>query len=301
MFYRMLATGFLLLLALTPVASAQTTFASITGTVFDSTGAVVPEAEISAMNVATGIETSTRSNSEGVYTISQLRDGTYTLRASRAGFKEFRVQEITLLARDLRRVDVTMEVGTAQTIVEVFGGATLIETETARISETRDANQLKSMPMGTRSVWAHLALAPTVLQSGTTAVARFAGSNVNQSHYSIDGTTMSDGDTDNAIGPLANFVEPFQEVRIDSANNTAEFGAVGQVTIITKGGTNKFHGSLFDYYSTPWFRAGITFAPAIVTGVSHTARRKRRRTVYIPRDLQRPKQVVLLRARMRTS
>jgi hypothetical protein len=167
--------------------------------------------------------------------------------------------------------------------VEVFGGATLIETETARLSETRDAAQLLTMPMGTRSVWAHLALAPTVLQSGTSAVARFAGSNVNQSHYSIDGTTMSDGDTDNAIGPLANFVEPYQEVRIDTANNTAEFGSVGQVTIITKAGTNSFHGSLFDYYSTPWFRARNPFASTRATGVSHTLGGSAGGPIYIPK------------------
>lgn len=274
--------GVFLLSVLTPGVSAQTIFASITGSVFDSTGAVVPDATITALNVATGIETVTRSNAEGVYTISQLRDGNYTLTASRAGFKEFRVQNISLLARDLRRIDVTMDIGAAQTIVDVFGGATLIETETARISETRDAGQLKDMPMGTRSVWAHLALAPTVVQSGTSAVARFAGSNVNQSHYSIDGTTMSDGDTDNAIGPLANFVEPYQEVRIDTANNTAEFGSIGQVTIITKAGTNSFHGSLFDYYSTPFFRARNPFANTRATGVSHNPGGSAGGPVYIP-------------------
>jgi hypothetical protein len=282
MFERTFMVG-MLLLALALTAPAQTTFATITGTVADSTGAVVAGASITATNVATGIETTTPSNSEGVYTISQLRDGTYRLRASRPGFKEFRVQSISLVARDLRRVDVMLEVGAVETAVEVYGGATLIETETARISETRDAQQLVSTPMGTRSIFAHLTLAPNVVQSGTGSITRFAGSNSNQSHWSRDGTSISAGPAEQGIANLVNFVEEFQEIRIDTTNNTAEFGAVGQITVITKSGTNSFHGTLFDYYSTPWFRARNPFASARGTGVSHTIGGTASGPVYIPR------------------
>src|SRR5688500_12324235 len=259
----------LLLSVLAANAPAQTTFATITGTTTDSSGSVVPGVNVVATNVATGVKTASPSNDEGVFSIAQLREGLYTLRASKPGFKEFVVQEINLAGRNYGSIDVVLQVGSVETAIEVTAGATLIETETARISDTRDATQLRDMPLNSRAMWAQLSLAPNVLQAAAGSTIRFAGSRSNQSHWSLDGTTMSDGVSETQIGPLANYVESFQEVRIDSANNTAEFGTVGQVTIVTKGGTNKFHGSLFDYYSTPWFRARNPFAPARVTGISH--------------------------------
>ena len=81
----------------------------------------------------------------------------------------------------------------ARARVEVSAGATLIETETARIADTKTADTLKSLPMNTRGIWAFLALSPNVLQAAGSSTIRFAGSRSNQSHWAIDGTTMSDG------------------------------------------------------------------------------------------------------------
>ena len=259
----------LIAFAMANCAWAQTTFATITGTATDSTGSAMPGVTVAVTHVETGVKTSASTNAEGVYTIAQLREGSYTLRASKPGFRELVVQDIALTGRDARRVDLPLAVGTVESAIEVRGGATLIETETARISDTRDAAQLRDMPLNSRAIWAQLSLAPNVLQASAGSTIRFAGSRTNQSHWSIDGTTMSDGVTETQIGPLANYVESFQEIRIDSASNTAEFGTIGQVTMITKGGTNTFHGSLFDYYSTPWFRARSPFAPSRPTGISH--------------------------------
>jgi hypothetical protein len=256
-----------LLLSLGSMAQAQTTFATITGTVTDATGAVVPSVKVTARNAATGIETSTQSNEAGIYTLAQLKEGAYTLIARGAGFKEFVVQKIDLLARDYRRIDVALEVGTVDTRVEVSAGATLIETETARISDTKTADIMKAVPLNTRGIWAILSLAPNVLQAGTGSTIRFAGSRSNQAHWAIDGTTMSDGVDETQLGPLANYIESFQEIKMDIANNTAEFGTIGQVTMISKSGTNDLHGNVFDYYSTPWFRARNPFAPTRGTGL----------------------------------
>jgi hypothetical protein len=254
-----------------PVVSfGQTTFATITGTVHDPAGAVVPGVTITVTNTATNIQTSTQSNDAGVYTLPQLKEGSYTLRAKGAGFRDYVAQDIVLVARDYRRVDIRLEVGTVETSVEVRAGATLIETESARISDTKSAEILKSIPLNTRGIWAFLSLSPNVLQaSGGSSTIRFAGSRTNQSHWSIDGTTMSDGVSETQIGPLANYIESFQEIKVDVSNNTAEFGSIGQVTMISKSGTNQFKGNVFDYYSTPWFRARNPFALARGTGVSH--------------------------------
>jgi hypothetical protein len=261
----------------------QTTFATITGTVTDPSGAAVPGATVVATHVETNSQTTTQTNDVGIYTLAQLREGTYSVHAKSAGFKEFVAQNVQLVARDYRRLDISMEVGAVETAVEVTAGATLIETETARISDTKTAEMLKSIPLNTRGIWAFLALSPGVLQAGTGSTNRFSGSRSNQSHWAIDGITFSDGVDETQIGPLANYIESYQEIKLDLANNTAEFGTIGQVTLISKSGTNEFHGNVFDYYVTPWFRARNPFALVRNTGVSHTPGGSAGGPVFIPK------------------
>src|SRR5512142_3216901 len=102
-------------LLLGSAAHAQTTFASITGTVTDSTGAVVPNVKVTATNIGTNIKSEASSNEVGVYTIPQLKEGDYTVRAEASGFKDFVAQDVTLAARDVRRVDIQLSVGAVGT------------------------------------------------------------------------------------------------------------------------------------------------------------------------------------------
>jgi hypothetical protein len=259
----------LLLLVLPAAAYSQTTFASITGTVTDPQGAVVPGATVSATNVLTNITTTAKSNEAGNYTIAQLKEGTYTVKCEITGFKSFVVEGVALVARDVRRVDIKLEVGDVATSVEVSGGATLIETETARIANTKDTMVLNTLPTNSRSLWAVLNLSPGLQGQDGSSVVRFGGSRVNENNWSIDGTTFSDGVDNTQTGPLANYIESFQEVKVDLSNNSAEFGSIGQVTIISKSGTNDIHGVVFDYYSTPWFRAKGFFDTSRPTGIRH--------------------------------
>ncbi len=249
---------------------AQTTYAGITGSVTDPNGAVIPGASIEAVHVLTNYQYKATSNEVGVYTLAQLREGEYRLRARAAGFQEFLAQDIRLVARDLRRIDIQLRVGSVETVVEVTAGATLIETETARIGDTKTAKTLASLPLNTRSLYNFLALSPGVVGAGGgQATRRFAGSRVNQSEQSIDGITVSNGYDGTQISPLVSYIGSYQEVRVDMANNTADVGTVGQVTIISKSGTNDFHGLVSHYYVTPWFRARNPFSPARGTGVNH--------------------------------
>jgi hypothetical protein len=271
------------LMATFETANSQTTFASITGLVTDASGSAVPNAVITATNQETNIRTSITSNDAGYYTIAQLKDGPYSVQVRAPGFQEFVVANIILAARDVRRVDAKLEVGNVETKVEVTAGATLIETETARIGNTKDALTLKSLPLNTRALWAYLALSPGVQQQPGSSVVRFAGSRVNQENWSIDGTTFSDGVDNTQTGPLANYIESFQEVKIDLANNSSEFSSMGQVTIISKSGTNEVHGTLFDYYVTPFFRARDPFSPARGTGIRHQPGGTIGGPVYLPK------------------
>lgn len=255
----------------TASAPWQTTFAALTGIVTDSAGGVVPGVTVEARHVRSNYTYTTTTNEAGHYRIGQLREGEYVLRAQISGFKEFIAQNIQLASQDLRRIDVRLEVGGIETSIKVSAGATLIETETARISDTKDAMALKALPLNTRQLWDYLSLTPGVVQAGGgSATRRFAGSRANQSDASIDGITVSNGTDGTQISPLVSYVESFQEFRVDMANNTAEYGGIGQVTVISKSGTNEFHGNLFDYYSTPLFRARNPFSPTRSSGIRHT-------------------------------
>jgi hypothetical protein len=251
-------------------AAAQTTFASITGTITDSTGAVVPGASVVAVHTESNYRYTGQSNAAGAYTLGQLREGVYTLTVQSQGFKQFVASDLRLISMDVRRLDVQLEVGAVDTRIEVTAGATLIETETARISDSKSAQQLNVLPLNTRSLWNFVGLTPGVVQAGNdSSTRRFAGSRANQSDASIDGITLSNQYDGTQISPLVSQIESFQEFRVDVANNTAEYGGIGQVTIVSKGGTNQFHGSAFDYYSTPWFRARNPFAAQRGTGIRH--------------------------------
>jgi Carboxypeptidase regulatory-like domain len=271
----------LLVLAGLP-AYSQTTFATITGTVVDPSGAVMVGTNITATNRNTKVRTTAQSNRAGNYTMDTLKEGSYDVNAAAPGFKTFVVENVILGSRDERRLDIKMEVGSTDTQVEVSGGATLIETETARIDATHNALRMKETPVNNgRGIYAFLAITPTVL-AGNSGAIKIAGSDVNQSHLAIDGTTFDDGQG-SYLGPLGNYTEWIQEIRVDIADNSAEFGPLGHVTIISKSGSNQLHGSAKDYYVTPFFRARNPFALARATGVLHLYAVNGGGPVYIPK------------------
>jgi carboxypeptidase family protein len=260
----------IILIATAAGGRAQTTFGSLTGNVTDSSGAAVPNVSIEATHIQSNYRYTTQSNEVGNYTLPQLREGGYRVRATAQGFSEFIAQNVLLQAREERRLDIRLQVGTLGSAVEVTAGAALIETETARIGDSKDAEMIKNLPLNTRSLYSFLALTPGVLGAGGgQATRRFAGSRVNQSEQSIDGITVSNGFDGTQITPLVSYVESFQEVRVDMANNSADIGSVGQVTVVSKSGTNELHGNVFDYYVTPWFRARNPFAAERGAGVRH--------------------------------
>jgi hypothetical protein len=256
--------------ALPVLALGQTTFAGLTGLVTDPQGAVVVGATVTATGVENNYRYSVTTNETGYYNIAQLLEGQYTVRAEAAGFKTYSATNIRLANQQLRRLDITLEVGAVETTVEVKGGASLIETDSERISDTKDAAQIKTLPLNTRSLWSFVGQNPGVVQAASSsATRRFSGSRNNQSDASVDGITISNGRDGTQITPLVNYVESMTEVRVDMANNTAEYGALGQVTVISKGGTNELHGAAFDYYQTPIFVSRNPFATSGSAGVSH--------------------------------
>jgi len=118
---RTVAAMMVLMLASAWPAAAQTTFATMTGTVTDSSGGVIAGAEVVATNVETSIATKTTTNSDGVYTAAQLREGPYMLSITAPGLREFLVTNILLVTRDVRRIDAKLEVGVLSEAIQVTG------------------------------------------------------------------------------------------------------------------------------------------------------------------------------------
>jgi hypothetical protein len=262
---------------------AQTTFGSITGTVTDASGLPVPGGEIVAKETSSGYVYQAKTNESGIFTLPNLREGSYQVSVTASGFQESRASEIKLASREIRRLDFKLQIGSVSTEIEVKGtGAQLVETETARISQDRTAEELRDLPLATRSITAFLSLVPGVGQATTvTATYRFNGSRRNQSEFTVDGISnvASNG---TQISPLTNYIESFQEARIDSADNQADAGAIGQVTVVSKSGSNQVHGSLFDYYVTPALRARDFFAPQRASGISHRPGGSIGGPIYVP-------------------
>jgi hypothetical protein len=240
-----------------PSAFSQSTFATITGHVTDPAGAVVPNATIEVVQIGTGYRFDTVSNEEGNFTIQYLRDGTFELTAKAEGFQAYRVDNIILTGRDIRRIDVQLQIGQVGSVVEVSAGASLVETETARIADTKDREVLRALPLTLRRAWDYFTMTPQIERTGGFQI-RFAGTGNNQGEATIDGTSIA-GAGGSPIGPLLDRTELVQEMRIEIAQGSAEQQTMGQVALISRGGTNEFHGTIADYYITPAFRARNPF------------------------------------------
>lgn len=264
-------------------AFAQSTFATLTGTVTDPAGAAVPGVNLEARDINTGYVYRATSNDQGQYTMSDLRNGTYALRVKATGFQEALVESIVLTGLDVRRIDVALRIGSVDTVVEVSGGATLIETESARIADVKNRETLRALPLTLRRAWDYFTLSPQVNKTAVGFQVSFAGSRQNQGAANIDGTTIARSGGGYASGPLLDRTESFEELRMDISGSSAEFGTVGQTTLISRAGTNDFHGTFSDYYSTTMFRVRNPFATERASGVAHRFTFSAGGPVWIPK------------------
>ncbi|MGH8247902.1 MAG: carboxypeptidase-like regulatory domain-containing protein, partial [Gammaproteobacteria bacterium] len=204
----------LALLALALLAGGQllgqTTFATITGTVTDSTGAVIPNADVSATHVATGITTKTQSNEAGVYTLAQLKEGEYVVRVKKSSFKEQVSEKVVVDARANRRLDVVLDLGPVTERVQVTAERGLVDTETPRISDTRRRDELLTLPLRSGAAQAFVSLSPGIKKLTGQAAATFDGSKLGEATWSIDGTNYGDS-AQNGWQPMASTVDMLQE------------------------------------------------------------------------------------------
>jgi hypothetical protein len=269
-----------LLLSSAP-AWAQSTFATITGVALDPSGSVVPNATIEITLIERNYQYTATSNEVGAYTFANIPNGRYSLQAKAAGFKDFRAENILLDVRENRRIDITFTIdAVTTTTVEVSAGAGLIETETARISNTKERAVLTALPLSLRRAWDYVTLTPMVDNNNWEF--RLGGSRSGQTDATIDGTSLNHSGTA-PVGPLMDRTESMGEMRIDVAQMGAESASTGQVTMVSRSGTNQFHGSAADYYSTPRLKARNPFQTRGDSSRGHTLSFSAGGPVYIPK------------------
>jgi hypothetical protein len=247
-------------------AWAQTVTGSIRGTVTDATGAVVLGAQVVATNSSTGIASTTTTDRSGSYNLQSLPIGSYVVSAKKSGFKVTAARPFMLEIDQIAKIDLKLEVGDVTVTVDVApDSGAVLQTEDASLGTTITANTLESMPLSGQNFSAATVFVPGAVlptygslgsSQGTERDTSFAastqpsfnGNRMQTNNYIFDGTDINE--------PLQNTIaynpapEAIGQMRVITGNADAEYGNVngGEVLMVTKQGTNQFHGSLYSFY-----------------------------------------------------
>ncbi len=253
---------FLVVLLLSGLALfAQTDAARLSGTVTDSTGAVIPGATISVLNERTGQSREVVTSPTGTFLLNNLAPSTYTVTAIATGMSATSLQQLTLAVGQARTVNLTLQPAEiSQTVNVVSGELAEVDMSSARIGANVNEREVASLPLNGRQVSQLYLLAPGAVSSGGGSFdnIRFSGRANQQNAIRFDGIESSaivDASPGNLNGEsssgfrLQSSLETIQEFRVESSNYPAEFGtgSGGQVSVVTKSGGNQLHGSVFEY------------------------------------------------------
>ena len=244
----------LLILAAALPARAQRTTASIRGTVTDATGGVVPGADVTVKGTDTGLTQSTVTNTDGVYSFPELPVGTYSVEVTISGFKSSVQTGIALNVADQRTVNVTLETGAVSETVTVTSPAMAVQTVGGEVAGLVTGEQVRELPLNGRNF-----LQLTTLMPGVSAGNDFntkdrglmsnislavSGSGQSNNMWMVDGANNNDVGSNRTILVFPS-VDAIEEFKVHRNSYSAEFGGASgaQVNIVTRSGTNEFHGS----------------------------------------------------------
>ncbi|MFN9922178.1 MAG: carboxypeptidase-like regulatory domain-containing protein [Acidobacteriota bacterium] len=237
-------------------ALAQMTDGSISGTIRDSSGAIVPEAKVESVNRNTGVVTAVRSNRQGLFSFAALNPGQYRLSVEMIGFKKSTLERIQLDVGAKLTLDVTLEVATAAGSVEVVAEArTDLAYATSSVGGVVESKRVLELPITSRNA---LTLATT--QAGTFG-SYFSGARIGTLNIQVDGVNTQDARLNQGrSNPFFLSVDRIAEFRVVTSPADAELGrGSGQIQMITRSGTNEYHGSLFEYHRNTVLNANTFF------------------------------------------
>jgi hypothetical protein len=265
----MLAICVVALLAMTgSLAYGQggATTSSLTGVVVDSSGAVIPGADIVVKNNATAGESRAVSDATGSFTLPSMPPGSYTVTVSLMGFKTVVMPDVQLIAAQPAKVTARLEVGQLQETVTVTGATEIVQAESSAVATTLSTKQITSVPLPTRNTLDFVAALPGVNTTSTIRSSSVMGLQPSAVNITIDGVNVQDNfyksDAGNSffarINPRMDAVE---EVTVSTANPGAESAGQGavQIRFVTRSGTNKFQGSAYEYMRRPSFNSNYWY------------------------------------------
>src|SRR5437879_2827291 len=242
------------------VVNAQSVQGVVTGSVADSSGAVVPNADVTLTNEGTGIKQQQTTGSDGSFRFGLVPPGAYTLAVKAQGFTERDVKGITVEASTTVPVNVTLSVATAQAVVEVSEQEAMVQTATSDVSMTINQRFIESAPLLTRNVFDLAFAAPSVTQ-GMNFQATSGGARESGTTYMLNGADNNDNFSEGAYNispPLASV----QEFTMLTNNMSAQYGHASgaMVSAVQKSGTNTFHGEAYEFNRNRSFNASDFFA-----------------------------------------
>ncbi len=261
----------LLLLSLTSALRAQSTNASLTGRVSDPQKALIVDAKVVVISAGTNVRAETTTNGSGEYYFANLAPAVYRIEIEKPGFKRLVKPDLILHVQDALKLDFKMTLGDVSETVTVEAGAPLVNTESATVSTVIDRTFVENLPLNGRSFQTLIVLTPGVVVTATAFndQGQFSvnGQRADANYFTVDGVSANFGATGSiamqqtASGALPAFsasggtnslvsVDAMQEFRVQTSSFAPEFGRSpgGQVSIVTRSGTNAFHGTLFEYF-----------------------------------------------------
>jgi hypothetical protein len=253
-------------------AFGQSTFGAVVGTVKDPSGAAVPNASVTLKNVDENVSRETTTKDNGDYEFSNIPPGRYSVTAASSGFDTFNATGLNLVARQTLRLDVDLQVGQSSQVVTVeASNEGVIATETQTIQATFNPQQLLNLPAniranGNTSPYQLIQVLPGV-QSDDSGNFSIQGGIQSQTQYSLDGISVTDVTGNSPLTNAFPSSESISEIKVQGVGNTAEFGQVGDVTTVSKSGSNQFHGAGFWYMQNAAMNAinfGETSKPKMV-------------------------------------
>ena len=247
------------------VAYGQSTFGTVLGTVRDPSGSVVQNAKVQLVNTGTSITRNTESTLDGTYKFVNVDVGTYQVSIDAAGFQRTTVQSFDLGARETKRIDIDLKVASEATTVKVVA-VPIVQTDVSNVSETKGSLELNDLPVavytrsqGSTSAFSTLTAQPGVQIDNQNNIA-VAAATPSQVSVTVDGISSVGPGSYGALTELFPSFNAIEEIKISETLNPAEYGNIADVTTISKSGTNRFHGGLFENLQSSSFNAADYFS-----------------------------------------
>lgn len=255
----------LLILLVSGVGFAQITSSTIVGTVTDSSGAAVANAQVTAVNTSTNLSRTAQTNDQGEYRIEFLPVGSYRVEVTAAGFEKSVRNDVVLQIAQPSRVDAQLQVGQVSQTVEVVSQVPLVNTTNAEIGRTIENQEILNLPIVNRNVYTLLSLTPGVQSNANSIVLGYpeqrtlinGGVDVGAGsvNYYLDGGNNMTGIRN--TGNILPNPDALEEFRVQTNSYSAQYGRFqnGVVNVLTKSGTNQIHGSVFEFVRNTIFNA----------------------------------------------